>query len=49
MQEQIADLFQIERSVVTKHIRNVLKDRELDADSVCAKNATTDKDDKTCM
>jgi len=45
-QAQIADVFQIERSVVTKHIRNVLKDKELDADSVCANFAHTATDGK---
>lgn len=46
-QEQIADIFGIERSVVTKHIRNILKDGELDADSVRAKFARTASDGKT--
>ncbi|MDP3697007.1 MAG: virulence protein RhuM/Fic/DOC family protein [Candidatus Taylorbacteria bacterium] len=45
-QAQIADIFQAERSVVTKHIRNILKDKELDADSVCAKFAHTADDAK---
>lgn len=35
-QAQIADIFGIERSVITKHIRNILNDRELDENSVCA-------------
>jgi len=46
-QQQIADVFGIERSVVTKHIRNILKDRELDKDSVCANFAHTADDGKT--
>ena len=46
-QAQIADLFESERSVVTKHIRNILKDKELDADSVCANFAHTAPDGKT--
>src|SRR3989338_589527 len=46
-QAQIADVFQDERSVVTKHIRNILKDRELDIHSVCAKFAHTADDGKT--
>ena len=45
-QAQISDLFQTERSVVTKHIRNILKDKELDADSVCANFAHTADDGK---
>ena len=46
-QAQIAEVFGIERSVITKHIRNILKDKELDEDSVCAKFAHTADDGKT--
>ncbi|MFZ2555601.1 MAG: RhuM family protein [Minisyncoccia bacterium] len=46
-QAQIADVFSAERSVITKHIRNILKDKELRADSVCAKFAHTAADGKT--
>lgn len=46
-QAQIADLFGSERSVTTKHIRNILKDKELDEKSVCAKFAHTGNDGKT--
>lgn len=46
-QAQIADLFAIERSVATKHIQNILKDKELDSNSVCAKFAHTAKDGKS--
>lgn len=46
-QEQIADIFEIERSVATKHIRNILKDKELNVNSVCAKLARTAPDGKT--
>jgi len=46
-QAHIADIFEIERSVATKHIRNILKDKELNADSVCAKLAHTAEDGKT--
>ncbi|MDP3764050.1 MAG: RhuM family protein [bacterium] len=45
-QAQISEVFQAERSVVTKHIRNILKDKELDATSVCAKFAHTADDGK---
>ncbi|MDP3726307.1 MAG: virulence protein RhuM/Fic/DOC family protein [bacterium] len=45
-QAQIADVFQAERSVVTKHIKNIIKDKELDANSVCAKFAHTADDGK---
>jgi len=46
-QAQIAEVFGIERSVVTKHIRNVLKDKELEASAVCAIFAHTAADGKT--
>lgn len=46
-QAQIAEVFGIERSVVTKHIRNILKDKELDQRSVCVKFAHTSEDGKT--
>jgi death-on-curing family protein len=46
-QKQIADLFDIERSVITKHLRNVFKEGELDKNSVCAFFAHTAEDGKT--
>ncbi|MBW2608898.1 MAG: virulence protein RhuM/Fic/DOC family protein [Deltaproteobacteria bacterium] len=46
-QQQMADLFQTERSVITKHINNILKSQELQKKSVCAKFAHTAKDGKT--
>jgi hypothetical protein len=46
-QEQMAELFGRERSVVTKHIRNVFKEGELDPEAVCAKFAHTAADGKT--
>jgi prophage maintenance system killer protein len=46
-QAQIAEVFGVERSVVTKHIRNILKDKELDARAVCAIFAHTATDGKT--
>jgi len=45
-QQQIADIFSVERSVITKHINNILKDNELDKKSVCAKFAHTASDGK---
>jgi hypothetical protein len=45
-QAQIAEIFDVERSVITKHIRNILSDKELDKKSVCAKFAHTGNDDK---
>lgn len=38
-QAQIAEVFKIERSVVTKHIRNIYKDKELEENRTCAKIA----------
>lgn len=35
-QEQIGKLFECERSVITKHIRNIIKDQELQEKSICA-------------
>jgi hypothetical protein len=40
-QAQIAELFEIDRSVATKHIRNIFKDEELNKKQVCAKFAHT--------
>lgn len=45
-QKQMSDLFKIERSVITKHINNVLKTGELNKNSVCANFAHTAKDGK---
>ena len=46
-QDQMGELFGRERSVITKHLRNVFKAGELDESSVCAKFAHTAKDGKT--
>ena len=46
-QEQMASLFGRERSVVTKHIRNIFHEGELAEDSVCAKFALTAADGKS--
>ncbi len=40
-QKQIAELFDIDRTVVTRHIRNIFKDGELNKEVVCAKFAHT--------
>lgn len=45
-QAQMAELFNLERSVITKHIRNILKDEELDESLVCAIFAHTAADGK---
>lgn len=46
-QEQMSLLFGRERSVITKHLRNVFAEGELEAGSVCAKFAHTAADGKT--
>ena len=46
-QDQMADLFGRERSVITKHVRNVFKEGELEEASVRAKFAHTAADGKT--
>jgi len=43
-QAQIADLFGMERSVVTKHILNIFKENELNRASTCAKIAQVQKE-----
>ena len=45
-QKQIAILFKIDRSVISKHLRNIFIDRELEQNSVCAKIAHTAPDGK---
>lgn len=46
-QKAIATLFDIDRSAVTKHIKNIFATGELDENSVCAKFAQTADDGKT--
>lgn len=46
-QAQIAEVFGIDRSVATKHVRNIVKDGELEEKQVCAKFAHTADDGKT--
>lgn len=45
-QKQIAALFRTERSVITKHLHNIFKSKELEQKSVCAKIAHTARDGK---
>lgn len=46
-QEQMAALFERERSVISKHLRNIFKAGELDEEAVCAHFAHTASDGKT--
>ena len=45
--DQMTDLFDRDKSVISRHIGNVFKEGELDRSSVVAKNATTAADGKT--
>ena len=45
-QKRIAKLFDVDRSVVTKHLKNIFSDNELEEDSVCASFAHTAEDGK---
>ena len=40
--DQMAELFQRDRSVIGKHVRNIFKEGELNKDSVWAKFATVE-------
>lgn len=46
-QKAISELFEVDRSVVTKHLKNVFESGELRENSVCAKFAQTADDGKT--
>ena len=46
-QKAISQLFNVDRSVITKHLSNIFKEGELDENSVCAKFAQTADDGKT--
>ena len=43
---QITELFERDKSVISRHIKNIFKEKELDRNSVVAKNATTAADGK---
>ena len=45
-QQKIADLFGVDRSVITKHLKNIFATKELDQNSVSAKIAHTATDGK---
>ena len=44
---QIATLFERDKSVISRHLSNIFKEEELDRNSVVAKNATTASDGKS--
>ena len=45
--DQMAELFQRDKSTISRHIKNVFEERELQPDSVVANFATTANDGKT--
>lgn len=45
--DQIADLFDRDKSVISRHLKNIFTNNELNRDSVVAKYATTATDGKT--
>lgn len=46
---QLAELFQRDKSVISRHIKNIVEEGELRLESVVAKNATTATDGKTYL
>jgi len=46
-QKKMSELFEIDRTVVTKHLKNIFESDELDENAVCAKIAHTASDNKT--
>jgi len=46
-QKQLCELFDRDKSVISRHLRNIFKSGELDKNSVVVKNATTASDGKT--
>lgn len=46
-QKAISELYDIDRTVVTKHLKNIFDDYELDKNAVCAIYAHTAQDGKT--
>ena len=45
--DQMAELFNRDKSVISRHLSNIFKDKELVRNSVVAKFATTAKDGET--
>ena len=48
-QDQMAELFQRDKSTISRHIKNIFDENELDKNSVVAKIATTASDGKTYL
>ncbi len=47
-QKQLCELFGRDKSVISRHIKNIFKENELDENSVVAKNATTTNEKAIC-
>lgn len=45
--QQLAELFERDKSVISRHLKNIFKEAELERHSVVAKNATTATDGKS--
>lgn len=45
--QQLAELFERDKSVISRHLKNIFDTRELERSAVVAKNATTAADGKT--
>ena len=48
-QNQMAELFKRDKSTISRHIKNIFEERELDKNSVVAKIAITAADEKYTM
>ena len=46
-QKKMAELFRVDRTVISRHLKNIFESGELKENSVCAKNAHTADDGKT--
>lgn len=46
-QKEMSNVFDVDRSVISKHLKNIFSEEELDANSVCAIFAHTAEDGKT--
>ena len=46
-QKGMAKVFDVDRTVITKHLKNIFTDGELNKNSVCANFAHTAEDEKT--
>jgi len=45
-QKHLSQVFQVDRSVISKHLKTIFTSKELEENQVCAKNAHTATDGK---